>query len=179
MTAMPGRPGEEAGGLADSGGYLDRLLASDGRDETGRVNPIPLAMAMLGEVSELLARVSGCLTNCDPGTLALTVSDLEDFLPLLNGVCTGLVSGSAEFYPWAVREPRPVDAESDRLIRAALSDLCDVVTEFNGIAESKEGSPRRAPAMNAGALADVVGRLGEIRFGLVTGMALANKRSGT
>ena len=176
---MSGRPGEESGGAAHSGGYLDRLLASDGRDETGRINPIPLAMAMLGEVSELLARVSGCPANCDPGTLALTVSDLEDFLPLLNGVCTGLVSGSAEFYPGAVREPRPADSESDRLIRAALSDLCDVVTEVNGSAESKKGPPRWAAAMNAGALADFVGRLGEIRFGLVTGMALADRGSAT
>lgn len=169
----------ESGATRRSGDYLDRLLESDGRDETGRVNPIPLAMAMLGEVTEVLARVSGRLTNCDPHTVALTVSDLEEFLPLLNSVCTGLVSGSAEFYPRAVREPRPVDAESDRLIRAALSGLCDVVTEFNGIAESTEGSLRWAAAMNAGDLADVVGRLGEVRFGLVTGMALANEGAGT
>ncbi len=172
-------PGEEDAGPAHRGKYLDRLLESDGRDETGRVNPIPLGMAMLGEVSDVLDKVSGWLTDSDPGALALTMSDLGDFLPLLNAVCTALVSGSAEFYPRAVREPQPEDAESDRLIRSALSDLCDVVTEFNGIAESKESSPRWVLAMNARDLAVVVGRLGRIRFGLTTGMALADKGSGT
>jgi hypothetical protein len=178
-VSASGESVEGTGAARSSDDYVERLLESDGRDETGRVNPIPLGMAMLGQVSAVLATVSGALTDSDPGTLALTVSDLKDFLPLLKAVCTALVSGSAEFYPRAVREPQPEDAESDRLIRAALSNLCDVVTEFNRIAESKEGTPRSAPAMNAHDLAVVVGRLGEIRFGLVTGISLADMGSNT
>lgn len=174
-----GEHAEPAGSVGGVSDYPDRLLASDGRDESGRVNPIPLGLAMLGEVSEVLVKVSVGRANSDPDSVALTVSDLEDFLPLLNVVCEALVSGAAEFYPWAVGEPRLVQTESGRLIRAALSDLCEVVTEFNTIAELSEGSRPLSPAVNVRDLAGVVARLGEIRFGLVTGMALADKGCST
>lgn len=149
---------------------LDRLLESDGCDESGEVDPIPLAMVMLAEVDDMLGGITRGLQGSDPNTPALYRAAVWQFFPVLRAVCSALVSGAAVKYPQAVREPDASDTQADNWIREAMLDLCGVVEKFMDVLVEK-GS-LHSPVMNLADLEAIVGRLANIRFALVTGMGL-------
>ncbi|MSX03196.1 MAG: hypothetical protein F2813_08570, partial [Actinobacteria bacterium] len=128
MTSKSNIPGGEGSDFRRP--LLDRLLESDGRDDSGEVDPIPLALVMLAEVDDMLGGIARSLQASDPDTPALSRGTVWQFFPLLRAVCSALISGAAVKYPQAVREPDASDTQADNWIREAMLDLCGVGEKF-------------------------------------------------